>query len=200
MLDTTKNGTAMLKKGFSIFLSAIMAATCCTSTFAMRSAKKKQKEDDEPKPHMTRRYVRDELIHEFEIPIGDLDAAVQRVYDAKEHVYTSEFVLRDTVEIIARIGCEFATKPLKIAWKIGTKAGFRLLGVTTIRSIANSSIRKSTKKQLENVFKTAKNGIRVKTYYTGCWEEDCYCDHPFACALACADDFYGDSYVIYEAY
>lgn len=83
MLDTTKNGTAMLKKGFSIFLSAIMAATCCTSTFAMRSAKKKQKEDDEPKPHMTRRYVRDELIHEFEIPIGDLDAAVQRVYDEK---------------------------------------------------------------------------------------------------------------------
>lgn len=74
------------------------------------------------------------------------------------------------------------------------------LSVATIKSIGNSAIKKTTKKQLENVFKTAKNGIRVKTYYTGCWEEDCYCSHPFLCSLACADDFYGDSYVVYEAY
>lgn len=102
MLDTTKNGTAMLKKGFSVFLSAIMVTNCCTSTFAMKSAKKKQKEDDEPKPHMTRKYVRDALIHEMDLPIGDLDSAVTRVFDEKERIYTSEFVLRDTVAIITR--------------------------------------------------------------------------------------------------
>ncbi|MGN1034393.1 MAG: hypothetical protein ACI4PK_02220 [Oscillospiraceae bacterium] len=49
MLDTTKNATAMLKKGFSVFLSAIMVTNCCTSTFAMRLAKKKQKDERKEK-------------------------------------------------------------------------------------------------------------------------------------------------------
>ncbi len=108
----SKSGTTILKKGFSVFLSAIMATTFSTNTFAMKSAKKKQKEDDELKPHMTRRYVRDELINEMDIAMGDLDSAVTRVFDEKEKIYSSEFVLADVVRLIIGRAVAAITSPV----------------------------------------------------------------------------------------
>ena len=74
------------------------------------------------------------------------------------------------------------------------------ISLAEVRASIKSALKKTTKAKLEEVFKKAKSGIRVKTYYSVCWEYDCYCRHPFMCALLCADDFYGDSRVEIEAY
>ena len=79
---TKRQIQSRLKKGLAVFLAALLTSCCTTPTFAMRTAKHK---DYKPTSHITRTYVTDVLIHEYEIEVADLGICLDEVLTTKKN-------------------------------------------------------------------------------------------------------------------
>ena len=199
---TKRQIQSRLKKDLAVFLSASLAFCCTNSTFAMRTAKHK---NNKPTSHITRTYVTDVLIHEYEIEAADLGICLDEVLTIKKEVGSFEYDIATTLQKLVAVYSDVAVHTITASSGVGVASpiiadAVRALSLPVLKALCNAAIRGVTKIQLKKIMPQVQNGIRVKVYYSGGWDEECHCSNPLACKASCKIDYYPTTQVILEAY
>lgn len=200
---TRRQIQSRLKRGLAVFLSASLAFCCTNSTFAMRTAK--HKDDSKPTSHITRTYVTDVLIHEYEIEAADLGICLDEVLKIKKDVGSFKYDIATTLQKLVAVYSDVAVHTITASSGAGVASpiiadAVRALSLPVLKALCNAAIRGVTKIQLKKIMPQIQNSIRVKVYYSGGWDEECHCSNPLTCKASCKIDYYPTTQVVLEAY